>query len=170
MWTVNFQMFKLDFEKADKPEIKLPTSAGSLKKHESSKKKKPTSALLTMPKPLTVWATTNSGKLLKSWEYQTTWEVCMQVRKQQLELDMEQQMSSKQGKKYVKAVYCHMSLYIYIYIYMPIYIYIGNILYIAQPSDNGLDEAQTGIKIARKDINNLRYADDTTLMAESKRN
>ena len=53
---------------------------------------------------------------------------------------------------------------------MPIYIYIGNILYIAQPSDNGLDEAQTGIKIARKDINNLRYADDTTLMAESKRN
>ena len=43
-------------------------------------------------------------------------------------------------------------------------------MFIAQPSDNGLDEAQTGIKIARKDINNLRYADDTTLIAESKRN
>ena len=58
-----------------------------------------TSALLTMPKPLTVWITTNWGKLLKKWEYQTTWpaswEICMQVRKQQLELDMEQQTGSK---------------------------------------------------------------------------
>ena len=86
----------------------------------------------------------------------------MQVKKQHLELDMEQQTSSKQGKKYVKAVYCHMHIYIYIYI--------GNILYIVRPSNNGRDEAQAGIKIARKDINNLRYADDTTLMAESKRN
>ena len=54
---MNFQMFKLDLEKAEEPEIKLPTSVGSLKKQESSKK---TSALLTMPKPLTVWTTTNS--------------------------------------------------------------------------------------------------------------
>ena len=57
------------------------------------------SALLTMPKPLTVWITTNCGKFLKREEYQTTWsaswETCMQVRKQQLELDMEQQTSSK---------------------------------------------------------------------------
>ena len=57
------------------------------------------SALLTMPKPLTVWITTNSEKFLKRWEYQTTWsaswEICMQVRKQQLELDMEQQTGSK---------------------------------------------------------------------------
>ena len=55
--------------------------------------------LLTMSKPLTVWATTNSGKFLKRWEYQTTWcascEICMQVRKQQLHLDMEQQTVSK---------------------------------------------------------------------------
>ena len=61
--------------------------------------KKSTSALLTMPKPLTVWTTTNSGKFLKRWEYQTTWpafwEICMQVRKKQLELDMEQQSGSK---------------------------------------------------------------------------
>ena len=71
-WTVNFQMFKLDFEKAEEPEIKLPTSVGSLKKQESSRKTS-TSALLTMPKPLTVWITTNCGKFFKRWEYQTTW-------------------------------------------------------------------------------------------------
>ena len=57
------------------------------------------SALLAMPKPLTVWITTNCGKFFKRWEYQTTWpaswEICMQVRKQQLELDMEQQTGSK---------------------------------------------------------------------------
>ena len=58
MWTVNFQMFKLDLEKAEEPEIKLPTSAGSWKKQESSRKTS-TSALLTMRKPLTVWITTN---------------------------------------------------------------------------------------------------------------
>ena len=57
------------------------------------------SALLTMPQPLTVWITINCGKFWKRWEYQTTWlaswETCMQVRKQQLELDMEQQTGSK---------------------------------------------------------------------------
>ena len=56
------QLFKLDLEKAEEPEIKLPPSAGSLKKQESSRK---TSALLTMPKPLTVWITTNCGKFFK---------------------------------------------------------------------------------------------------------
>ena len=61
MWTVNFQMFKLVLEKAEEPEIKLPTSAGSSKKQESSRKTS-TSALLTMPKPLTVWITINYGK------------------------------------------------------------------------------------------------------------
>ena len=73
-----------------------------------------TSALLTRPKPLTVWTTTNCGKFLKRWEYQTTcsasWEICIQVKKQQLELDMEQQTGSKSGKEYVKAVYCHPAL------------------------------------------------------------
>ena len=63
---------------------------------ENSRK---TSALLTTPKPLTVWTTTNSGKFLKRWKYQTTWsaswKICMEVRKQQLELDMEQQTASK---------------------------------------------------------------------------
>jgi len=60
-------MFKLDLEKAEEPEIKLPISAGSLKKQESSRKKS-ISALLTMPL-LIVWITTNSGKFLKRWEY-----------------------------------------------------------------------------------------------------
>ena len=58
-----------------------------------------TYALLTVPKPLTVWTTTNSVKFLKRWEYQTTlpasWEIYMQVKKQQLELDMEQQTGSE---------------------------------------------------------------------------
>ena len=94
----NFQMFKLVLEKAEEPEIKLPTSTGSWKKQESSRKTS-VSALLTMPKPLTVWITMNCGKFWKRWEYQTTWsaswEICMQVRKQQLELGMEQQTGSK---------------------------------------------------------------------------
>ena len=97
-WTVNFQLFKLFLEKAEEPEIKLPTSAGALKKQESSRKTS-ISALLTMPKPLTAWITINYGKFWKRWEYQTTWppswETCMQVRKQQLELVMEQQTGSK---------------------------------------------------------------------------
>ena len=62
-----------------------------------------------MPKPLTVWFTENYGQFLKRWEYQTTlpalWETCMQVKKQQLEPDMEQQTGSKLGKEYIKAVY-----------------------------------------------------------------
>ena len=70
IWTMNFQMFKLIFEKAEEPEIKLPTSVGSSKKQDSSRKTS-TSALLTMPKPLTVWITTNCGKFLNRWEYQT---------------------------------------------------------------------------------------------------
>ena len=80
-------------EKAEEPEIKLSTSAGSSKKQESSRKTY-ISTLLTMPKPLIVWITANSGKFLKRWKYQTTWpaswEMYMQVKKQQLELDMEQ--------------------------------------------------------------------------------
>ena len=75
----------------------------------------------------------------------------MQVRKQQLELDMEQQTDSKKEKEYVRAVYCH-----------PAYLTSEYIMQNAR-----LDEAQAGIKIAGRNINNLRYADDTTIMAES---
>ena len=62
---------QVDLEKAEEPEIKLPTSIGSSKKQESSRKTS-TSALLTTPKPLTVWITTNCGKFFKRWAYQTT--------------------------------------------------------------------------------------------------
>ena len=98
MWNKYFQMFKVNLEKAEEPEIKVPTSVGSSKKQESSRKTS-ISALLTMPKPWTVWITINYRKFWKRWEYQTTWptswEICMQVSKQQLELDMEQQTGSK---------------------------------------------------------------------------
>ena len=64
---------------------------------------------MTMLKPLTVWIIANCEKFLKTWEYQTTWrpaswEICMQVKKQQLELDMEEQTGFKLGKEYIKAV------------------------------------------------------------------
>ena len=68
---LNFQIFKLVLEKAEEPETKLPTSAGSWKKQESSRKAS-ISALLTMPKPLTVWITINCGKFITRWEYQAT--------------------------------------------------------------------------------------------------
>ena len=91
-------MYKLDLEKAEEPEVKFPISAGSSKKKESSRKTS-SFALLTTSKPLSMWITTNCGKFLNKWEYQTTWpaswEICVQVKKQQLELDMEQQTGSK---------------------------------------------------------------------------
>ena len=89
--------------------MKLPTSIGSSKKQQSYGKTS-TSALLTTPNPLTVCITTNWGKFFKRWEYQATlpasWEICMEVKKQLLELYMEQQTGSKLGKEYVKAIYC----------------------------------------------------------------
>ena len=93
-------MYKLVLEKAEEPEIKLSTSIGLLKKQGSSRKKKTSIfALLTMPKPLTVWITTNYGKFFKRREYQTSWpaswEMYIQVKKQQLKLDIEQQTGSK---------------------------------------------------------------------------
>ena len=95
---MNLQMFKLVLEKAEEPEITLPTSAGSSKKQEGSRKTS-ISSLWTMPKHLTVCITINCGKFWKRWEYQTTWtaswELCMQMKKQQLELDMELQTGSK---------------------------------------------------------------------------
>ena len=74
------------------------------KKKQENSRKISTTALLTTPKPFTVWITANYGKFFKRWEYQTpwpvSWEICMQVKKQQLELDMEQQTGSKSGKEY----------------------------------------------------------------------
>ena len=83
-----------------------------------------------------------------------SWEICTQVRKQQLDLDMEQQTGSKSEQEYIKAVYCH-----------PAYL-----TYMKSTSWEmlGWMKHKAGIKIAGRNINNLRYADDTTLMAESK--
>ena len=101
-------MFKLVLEKAEEPEIKLPTSAGSSKKQESSRKTS-ISALLTMPKPLTVWITTN-WKILQEMGIPDNLTCLLRNlyagQEQQLELDIEQQTGSKSGKEYVKAVYC----------------------------------------------------------------
>ena len=137
-------MFKLDLEKAEEPEIKLPTFIGSSKKQEDFRKTS-TSALLTMPMSLIEWIKINCGKFLKKWEYQTTlrasWETCMQVKKQQLEPDMEQRTGSKLGKEYVKAIHCH-----------PAYL-----TYMQSTSCKMLVWMnQTGIKIAGRNINNLR--------------
>ena len=89
---VNFHMFKLDLEKAEEPEIKLPTSIGSSKKQESSRKTS-TSALLTMPKPLTVWITTNC-KILLEMDIQDYLTCLLRNlyagQEAKLELDMEQ--------------------------------------------------------------------------------
>ena len=85
------------------------------------------------------------------------WETCMQVKKQQLELDMEQQTGSKLGKEYIKAVYCH-----------PVYsTYYAEYIMQNARLDEAQAEAQAGIKIAGRNINNPRYTDDTTRMVES---
>ena len=155
---MNFQMFKLLLEKAEEPEIKFPTSAGSWKKQESSRKT-PISALLTMPKPLTVWITINCGKLWKRWEYHTispaSWETCMQVRKQQLEGHGTTDWFQI-GKGVCQGCILSPCLFNFYAEYIM--------------RNAGLEETQAKIKIARRNISNLRYADDTTLMAEVKRN
>ena len=105
-------MFKLDLEKAEEPEIKLPTPIGSSKKAREFQK----NIYFCFIDYAKAFDCVDHSKLwkipiFKRWEYQTTWpaswEICMQVKKQQLELDMEQQTASKLGKEYVKAVYCH---------------------------------------------------------------
>ena len=92
-------MFKLVLLKAEEPEITLPTSTGSLKKQESSRKNIYCS-FIEYTKAFAFVDHNKWGKFFKTWEYQTTWpaswEICIQVRKQQLELDMEQQTGSKE--------------------------------------------------------------------------
>ena len=111
---MNFQMFNVVLVKAEEPEIKFPTSAGFSKNQESSRKTA-ISALLTMPKPLC--GSPQTGKFFKGWEYQSTWlaswEICGQVKKKQLELDLEQQTGPRLGKEYVKAVDCHLAYLTY---------------------------------------------------------
>ena len=152
-------MFKLDLEKTEEQEIKLPISVGSQKKQVNSRKTS-ASVSLTMLKPWTVCITTNCGKFFKRWEYQTTlpasWEICIQVKKQQLEPDMEQQTGSKLGKEYIKTIYFH-----------PAYLTYMQSTSCEMP---GWMKAQAGIEIAGRNINNLKYADDIALRVESEDN
>ena len=136
-WIKNVKMCKLGLKNLEQPEIKLSTFADSLRIQGISRKIS-TSASLTILKPLTMWITTNCRKFFKKWEYRTispffreTW--MMQVKKQQLELDMEQQTCSKLGREYIKAVCCHRLLSLYAEYIM------WNV---------GVDDSQTGIKIA----------------------
>ena len=101
-------MYNLDLEKAEEPEIKLPTATGSQKKQESSRKTS-TSASLTTLKPLTVWITMNCGKFLEMGipDHLTCLLRNQYVGQKLTELDVEQWTGSKLGKEYVKAVYCH---------------------------------------------------------------
>ena len=148
-------MFQLDLEKAEEPEIKLPTSVGSLKKQESSRKTF-TSALLTTPKPLTVWIATNCGKFLKRWEHQTTWpapekSVC-RSRNNSENSTGNNRLVLKLGKEYIKAVYCH-----------PAYL---TTMQSTSCKMSGWMNYKLESTVGRY-INNLRYADDVTLIAES---
>ena len=155
---MNFQMFKLVSEKTEEPEIKLPTSICWIieKAREFQKKTYFCFIDYTNMWSLTKWTTAKYGKFLKRWEYQTTlpasWEICMQVKKKQLEPDMKQQTGSKLGKEYVRAVYCQ-----------PAYL-----TYMQSTSWKMLGWKKHKLESrAGRNINNLRYTDGTTLMAES---
>ena len=145
----------MDLEKAEEPEIKLPTST-RLSKKQGSSRKTSISALLTMPKPLTMWITTN-WKILKEMEIPDHLTCLLRnlyasqeatVRTGHGTTDWFQ--IGKGGCQGCILSPCLVNLYAEYIMRNP-----------------GLEEAQAGIKIARRNLNNLRYADDTTLMAES---
>ena len=148
-------MFKLDLEKAEEPEIKLPTPAGSSKKQESSRK---TSALLIMPKPLTAWITTN-WRILKEMGIPDHLTCLMRNLYTGQEAAVRTGHGTADWFQIRKGVRqgCILSPCLF------------NLHAEYIMRNAGLDEAQAGIKIARRKINNLRYADDITLMAESRR-
>ena len=102
-------MFKLGLEKTEEPEIKLSTSVGSSEKQESSRKY--LFPLYWLCQSLWLCGSQQTVENLKRWEYQTTWpaswEICTQIKEQQLEVDVEEQTGSKLGKEYVKTVYCY---------------------------------------------------------------
>ena len=141
---MNFQMFKLVLEKAEEPEIKLPASAGSSKKQETSRKK--------------AFDCVDHNKLWKILQemgmpdHLTCLLRNLHAGQETTEPDMEQQTGSKLRKEYIKAVYCHPAYLTYAEYIMP---------------NARLEEVHDWIKIARRNINNLRFVDDITLMAES---
>ena len=112
---LNQELFKLDLEKAEEQEVQLPTSTGS----QQSKRISEIHLLLPHWSHYSLWlcGSQQNGKFLKRWEYQTnlapSWEISIQVKKQQLQPDMEQQTGSNLGNEYVKAVYSHLAYLIY---------------------------------------------------------
>ena len=150
-------MYKVDLEKAEEPESKLPASVGSSKKQENSRKTS-TSASLTAPKPLTVQTTTNCGKLLKEMGIPDHLTCLLR------NLYAGQEATVRTGHRTIdwfqigKGVSqgCILSSCLF-------NLYVEYIM-----RNAGLDEAQAGIKIAGRNMYNLRYADDITHMAESK--
>ena len=149
-------MFKLVLEKAKKPEIKLPTSIGSLKNQENSRKTS-TSVLLTTPKPLTMWITIN-WKILK--ELGIPDHLTSLLRN----LYAGQEATVRTG--HGTTDWFHIGKGVCQGCILSPCLFNLHAEYIMRNA--GLDEAQAGIKIARRNINNLRYADYTTLVAESK--
>ena len=155
---MNFQMFKLVLEKAEEPEIKLPTPTGSSKNQESSRKTS-NSALFTMPKPLTVWITIN-WKIVQEMGIPDHLTCLLR----NLYAGQEATVRTGQGTKgrfYIGKGACQgciLSPWLFNF-------YVEYIMWNA-----GLDEAQGGIKIVRRNINNLRYANDTTLWQKVKKN
>ena len=149
-------MLKLDLEKAEEQEINLPTSVVSLKKQESSRKSS-TSALLTIPKPLTVLVTTN-WKILQEMGILDHLTCLLRNLYGGQETTVRTRHGTTDSFQIGKGVHqgCILSPCLF-------NLYAEYIM-----RNTGLDEAQSGIKITGRNINNLRYADDTTFMAESK--
>ena len=154
---MNFQMPKLVLEKAEKPEIKLPTSAGSLKNQESSRKTS-ISALLTMPKPLSVWITIN-WKILKEMGLPDHLTCLLRNLHAGQEATVRTGHGTTDCFQIGKGVHQRCILSPCLFNLHAEYIM----------RNAGLEETEAGIKIAGRNISNLRYADDTTLMAESEK-
>ena len=148
-------MFKLDLEKAEEPEIKLPISFGSWEKQESSRKTS-TSASLTMPEPLTVWITTN-WEILKEMGIPDHLACLLRYLYAVHEATVRTGHGTTDWFQIGKGLHqgCILSPCLF-------NLYAEYIM-----RNAGLEEAQGGIKIAGRNINNLRYPDDTTLLAES---
>ena len=153
---MNFQMLKLVLEKAEEPDIKLPTSAGSWKNQESSRKTS-ISALLTMPKPLTVWIIIN-WKILKEMGIPDHLTCLLRNLYAGQEATVRTGHGTTDWFQIGKGVHQGSILSPCLFNFYAEYIM----------RKAGVEEAQAGIKIAGRNINNLRYADDTTLMAESR--
>ena len=141
---MNFQMIKLNLEKTRGTRDQIANIRWIIEKAREFQKN---IYLCAVDNAIAlVWITTNCGKFFKKWEYQTSlhvsWETCMQVKKHQLEPDIEQWTGSKLGKEYEKVVYCHPAFFS---------LYVEHIMW-----NTVLDEAQAEIKIAGRNINNLR--------------